>query len=147
MTRASPRPVWLLALLCLGACHLIDQESFGAAPRPPAPDLLQAALQSNGAAPLVTLHPDRNPAYAAALDAAIEAARDKQGVTYFHVLAVAPPGPSLAATEAALRRASRQAEPVIDAMAEDGVAPERVSLKAATRAGIDGVRIEVFAGK
>ncbi len=145
---ATARWVLLPALtVWLGACHLIDQESFGNAPRPPAPDMLEAALHSNGAAPLITINPDDGTDYGAALNAAIESARDKQGITHFHVLAIAAPGQSLAGTAQALRQASSQAESVIDAMSQDGVAPERITLSAATKPGVNAVSIEVFAEK
>lgn len=137
-------PLLLASLCLLGACHLIDQESFGGNPRPPAPDLLKAALAPGSTLALITIHPEDRVPYGKALATAINSARALHGTTHFRV-EVAIPASALAARTAPLDRATALAEPVLDAMAQDGVAPERITLNARIQQNIAQVAVSVYA--
>ncbi len=137
-------PLLFAAVGLLGACHLIDQESFGGDPRPPAPDLLTAALASGSGLPLITIHPQDQVPYATTLANAVASARALHGTTHFRV-EVALPATAVKAGQAPMTAATTLVEPVLDAMAQDGVAPERITLDASVQQNIAQVAVSVYA--
>jgi hypothetical protein len=139
------RLAWLPLLVVLSGCKLVDQESFGGAPRKPAPDALQAALGSDGAEPLAVIRPADNAPYDDVLSRAVAAETTRNPGARFLVVAETGPAPTLGKQQSALDSAAAAAEQVVDSMVADGVAAERISLSARTEPRLTATEIDVFA--
>jgi ABC-type sugar transport system substrate-binding protein len=138
---------FVVAMLAATAgCHLVDQSSFGGMPPAPAPDELEAALASDGGQPLLVILPGANVPYDAALRTALDAATARTGASHFRIESVVPQTGDLDAEQAALQSTTAAARGVLGAMAQDGVAPDRVTLSAHTGRDVREPQIRIYPG-
>jgi len=138
------RPLLLLALLPCG-CALVDQTTFGARPRAPAPDQLAMALQSNGAIPLVTIRYDGAEfTYDEALARAIESAEARKPDVTFDIVTAVPAKGTPAEQVRTIEQGQGDAAAVMDKMADDGVTPDRIHLSARTDPTIAAREVRVY---
>ena len=144
--RPSIAKTLLLPLLLLAGCHLVDQTTFGAAPRPPAPDALAAALRSNGTAPLLVILPDTGQLYLDALRQTVQAAEAANSDAHWRLQSAIPAVGDLAAQQAALDATAAYARQVLDDMGNAGIAPDRVTLSAITDPRLRQREIRLFQG-
>jgi hypothetical protein len=142
-TRSRPAAS-LACLALLAACRLVDQTSFGGAPRPPAPNDLAAALASHGQAPLLVIRPADRVPYDQQLRDAILAAEAKNGATRFRLESVVPAGGDLQAQQTAMNETAAAASAVLDAMAQSGIPPDRVTLGTRTDPTVTRSEIRLY---
>ncbi len=130
MRRAS-----LLLPLCLAACALPSQRSF--APNPVGADTqtIAASQAFAGRFPLVTILPGTTD-FAGPVASAVRQARAIKPGARFEVQAQSPQGATPDASAATLSQLAATASAVAQAIVADGVAPDHVTLTAAT-AGLD----------
>lgn len=136
----------LAAMLAVAGCKLVDQTSFGGAPRPPSPDALAAALASHGAAPLLVIRPRDQVPYQDALREAIAAAAARNGNVRFRLESAAPQHGTLLAQQSALEATSAVAQQVLSDMEQDGIAPDRVDLTARAVPDVQTPEIRLYQG-
>ena len=140
------RPALLLTALALANCRLVDQTSFGGAPRKPGPDELAAALASHGTAPLLVIRPDDGVPYGDALRLALAAAEARDGNVHFRVESVVPAQGDLNAQQAAMDANTASARQVLDDMGAAGINADRVTLGARTDAHVLRREIRLYQG-
>jgi type IV pilus biogenesis protein CpaD/CtpE len=144
-------PLALVALLvstalALGGCRLVDQTSFGAAPRAPAPSELATALTADGAVPLLVMRPDDGVPYGDALRQAIQAAEVRDSNARFRLLSIVPAQGDLAAQQAALDANTAFAREMLVDMGAAGINSDRVTLLARTDAHVTRREIRLYRG-
>ena len=121
------------AALCCAAtisCTLVDQTSFGGAPRPPAPSEMARAFASGGQLPLLTVRPDDGVPYEDQLRQAIEAAETQHGSVQFRIEASVPAQGDADQQALALDAIQAASRAMLDQMGLDGITPDRVELSA-----------------
>lgn len=138
--------IGLAGTIGLAGCALIDQTSFGGAPRAPAPAELAAALASHGTDPLLVIRPDDGLPYGDGLRQAIAAAEARDGTVKFRLQALVPAQGDAASQAAALQANAATARAVLDDMGQDGIDPERVTLTAGTDTHLIRREVRLYQG-
>lgn len=130
----------------LGGCRLVDQTTFGATPHPPPPDALASAFASGGRVPLLVIQPADEVPYTEALDQAVAAAEARNGSVVFTLVGVVPASGDEAAQTKAMDHNADAAHDVLDEMGQDGISPERVTLRARVEPNVTEAEIRLYEG-
>ena len=135
-----------LCVLCVGACHLVDQRDFDPrAGRPPEVPVAKAAPAALGPDALLRIGYDTpDPVYATALAAAVQRAITLKPDVLFTVQTLVPLAGSPDAQAAALRDAARTGREVAEAMVVDGAEQGQIEMAVRGDAGVRFKEVRVF---
>ena len=137
------RPFACLLLAALCGCTLIDQRTFN--PKAGLPPVIQAPPGPPAQLPLLTIDFSKpNPDYAEALRQAVDAAVARKPDVAFEVATVVPNTGTPADQVSAAETLTPDAREIARAVAEDGVAEDRIQLTARSVPGVTTRQIQVF---
>jgi hypothetical protein len=115
-----------MAALLLGGCTLVDQRTFQRTPAPAADEIARASLPP---LPLLVIRFDQvDTDYGPALSAVVEAAQSHKPDTVFDVLTPIPTKASREVQDRYTAQGAADATDVANALAADGVLPDRIHL-------------------
>jgi hypothetical protein len=128
-------------VLGLGACKLVDQTTFGAAPAAPAPDQLTAALTG---VPLVVIRGPYPAMYDEALRDAVGLAEARKPNAAYDVVTIVPASGSSDQQIAEAAKGQPDAIDMMDKLAEIGVDPQRMHLSVRADAAVAAREMRLY---
>ncbi len=145
--RAAAIAALALGLLA-GGCKVIDQTTFGAKPRPPAPDVMEEALAPESHVPLVTIRFDGTDfPYDQQLAQAIDLAETRLNDPIYHVVTVVPATGNAAAEAKEIEKRHYDLVRLRDAMLADGVSEDRIRVSARPEKGVTAPEIRIYVAR
>jgi len=144
---AAARCCVAVLMMCLAGCKLIDQTTFAPSPSKN-PALLPAEAKVgkiDPRTPLLSIDAGTPvPAYGNVLRYAVGQAIGRDPTVRFDVLVVVPEARDAAAQAAAVAKAQDQATALMREIGSDGVAADRIDLRAGVDPNVDQSQIRVY---
>ncbi len=144
ITPTAARCCVAVLMLCLSGCKLLDQTTFAPSPSNN-PALLPAAPKIDPRTPLLSIDADTPaPGYRDVLRYAVRLAIARDPAVSFDVLVAVPDTGNEAAQSTAVANAEAHAAALMREITEDGVAANRIDLRAGVDPHVQEAQIRVY---